>query len=164
MARLSNRAKLRKGTLRPSRLNRPAQQTPVSASDLTPRADLPADVQAAFARVLALVAPLGTLTAADVLALEQCARALADVERYAHVLATHGAVYEGRTRWGMTLRPRPEVNCLANAERALLSALKELGLTPATRNRVDTVGPLPTTDPLEVLLRRRERAREAGAP
>ena len=106
-----------------------------------------------------LVLPLATTTAADALVLELGARQLATVERYAQALATDGHVYRTATRYGATWRARPEVELLSRAQAALLATLLQLGLTPASRTRVDAVvGALSSSDPLEVLLRRRERA------
>jgi hypothetical protein len=123
------------------------------------RADLPADVQAAFQRLATVLAPLQTTTAADGLVLELGARCLADAERLAALLDAEGMTFEAPTKYGPVLRARPEVAALGQVQRRLLMVLLQLGLTPASRNRVDTIGPLEATDPLERLLQRRELAR-----
>jgi hypothetical protein len=116
-------------------------------------------VQTAYQRLAAIVGPLKTTTAADVVVLELGARCLADAERLAGLLDALGMTCETPTKYGPVLRARPEVAALGQVQRRLLMVLLQLGLTPASRNRVDTIGPLEATDPLEALLRRRELAR-----
>jgi hypothetical protein len=140
--------------------------SPAVDGDLTCRPDLPADVRQNFARLVALV-PRATLTAADVLVLELGARCLTDVDRLSAVIATEGDTFESPTKYGMRLTARPEVALLASAQRRLIAVLLQIGATPASRNRVDAIGPGPL-DPqsvdgkLEAMLARRDRAREAG--
>jgi hypothetical protein len=140
--------------------------SPAGDGDLTCRPALPADVRANFARLIALI-PRSTITAADVVVLELGARCLADVDRLSAVIAKAGDTFESPTKYGMRLTARPEVALLASAQRRLIAVLLQLGLTPASRNRVDAVTPVhaDATSPdaaLEALLARRDRARDVG--
>jgi len=131
---VSKARKRLRGTLRGDR-----HAPPVPVAGAPPCcAALAPDVQAMYKRLVAVLDPLRVATVADGLALELCASALAEYHRAAAVIATKGATYACRTEGGgMMHRARPEVVIAESAWKRAAAMLRDFGLTPASRPRVD---------------------------
>jgi hypothetical protein len=92
--------------------------------------------------------------------LELTAGALADHEQNAAIVARDGASYDAMTASGTTLkRQRPEVKLATEAWRRALLGLTQLGLTPATRGKVEA---RPGADPGDVVDRFRRQRHKPG--
>ena len=99
----------------------------------------------------------GTGTAGDLDVLLLTTAALVDVARLDATLREHGDTYDH----GGLVR-RPEAALKDQAWKRALAGLRALGLAPASRGQVEPLtlpGPI---DPLEALLRKRDRQREVG--
>jgi hypothetical protein len=91
---------------------------------------------------------------------EMTAWALADHARLAKVVRDLGESYETTSENGSTLRrQRPEVALTNHAWQRVVTGLRELGLTPVSRGKVETLPPVPAHgDPMAGLLAHRTRA------
>lgn len=118
------------------------------------------DVLAMYGRLVAVLDPLRIATVADGVALELCAGALGEYHRAAAVIAREGATYECRTEGGgMMHRARPEVQIAESAWKRGAAMLRDFGLTPASRPRVDPAPAPKPENPFEAI--HREPARRA---
>jgi Phage terminase, small subunit len=141
MRRVSDRLKRLAGTDRKDR-----RRTPPRPPANVPRArpGLPKLVRIERARLLAALATMpGLLTRADDMILELTAAALAEHHQAARVLIEQGASYECKTAAGAVMRrARPEQAIADAAWRRAVAGIRELGLTPAARTRIDVDPPL----------------------
>jgi P27 family predicted phage terminase small subunit len=162
MRRLPTASKRLKGTLRADRMN-PNEPTPPSG---TPKASpsLPLAIAVQRKRLVRVLGPMKVLTHADGPALELLALALAEVDVHGRVVLEQGGTYACTTEAGATMhRARPEYAMQADAMRRATALLKEFGLTPASRSKVEALPPDAATsrwaglinDPMERLLRKR---------
>jgi P27 family predicted phage terminase small subunit len=161
-ARVPSHVKALRGTLRADRLN--LREPQPKAGTPRPSRTLPPDVRREYDRLARRLAPMRVLSAADGLALELGALALAECWRLDGVLRGQGATYETTTPQGSTLvRQRPEVVLLADAWRRAASMLREFGLTPSSRGKVEVVpDPAPSIDPVEAFRLRYAKRRTDG--
>lgn len=157
MRKTSDRVKKLQGTSRKDR-----RRNPPRPPSTVPRArpGLPKAVRLERARLLAaLSATPGLLTMADDVILELTAEALAEYHQAVGVLLEQGASYECKTQAGAVMRrARPEQTIADAAWRRAVAGLRELGLSPAARTRIDVEAPLPQGE-----LRRDRATKSSGA-
>lgn len=115
-------------------------------------AHLDAIGKAFWRSVAQLLDAMRVLTLADGRILELAADAYSEWRRCRKAVQEHGPTYRVETETGYMIRARPEVAMAADAWRRLSSALAQLGLTPATRSKLQALGDDPV-DPLEDFLR-----------
>lgn len=134
------------GTAQPCRMNpkapKPARGAPNAPSHLSARGKV------GWADAAAIAESMGVLTQADGAALELLAEALADLRAarasLARPLVLAGKELAGpgeRYYWaeiqgGASLRKRPELSDISDADRRVSAWLSKFGLTPADRSRV----------------------------
>lgn len=90
---------------------------------------------------------MGTLTVADRSMLELTCSAYAEYRRGAEVLAKKGPVVTFTSGKGRQVRANPAAGVAADAWRRTVVGLRELGLTPAARARVEADPLLPPGTP-----------------
>jgi len=143
--RVSDTVKRLAGTDRADR-----RRTPPRPRSGVPRArpGLPRLVAAERARLVTALSTMpGFLTLADESVLELASSALAEYRVAERVVIEEGSSYACTTASGAELRrARPEVQIAAEAWRRALAGLKELGLSPASRSKIDVEAPLPAND------------------
>lgn len=126
------------GTFRPSRHAAKPAAAPVGVPQRP--AHLAADEVCAWDELAAAAESASVLTVADAVVLEVAALALAEMRRAAATLREQGATYSTKTPSGSDMwRPNPAQQIYADAQRRLVSALAQLGLTPTTRGRAEIV-------------------------
>ena len=139
MRKTPDRVKRLQGTSRKDR-----RRNPPRPPSTVPRArpGLPKAVRIERTRLLAaLSATPGLLTMADDVILELTAEALAEYHQAVRVLLEQGASYECKTQAGAVMRrARPEQTIADAAWRRAVAGLRELGLSPAARTRIDVAG------------------------
>jgi P27 family predicted phage terminase small subunit len=92
-------------------------------------------------------------TAADGPALQLLTEALSEWSEAWQYMLLNGLNYETYTERGNTMhRPYPKVAIVADAWRRSLRMLTEFGLTPASRNKVSTIGGDSGKDPFEEMM------------
>lgn len=143
-----------KGTLQPCRQNPDEPElepgVPLAPEHLSERG------RAAWNYIVAMLADMKVLTAADAMAVENAAEAYADILEArealkhpitlgegaeAYVVAHAGSrTYVTVGKGGPMVRTRPEVALIADASRRLAMWLAKLGMTPADRSRVSGAG------------------------
>lgn len=147
-----------KGTFRPDRKDTAPNLT---ADKPKPTRKLTEDEKRHWDGLVARLEKQGTATEVDGYAVDQAVRCLVEIDRLDSVLNEHGQVYSTFTENGSEMfRARPEVAMLEQAWRRLQSALRDLGLTPATRTRVrqaPSKEQAPKADTFEGVLDRKER-------
>ena len=132
------RLKILRGTFRKDRQNL-SEPTPAAGAP-APRPGMGRQVRVWYLRLAAIVDPPRIATAADGIALELCASAIAEYHAARAVLARQGATYTTKTPTGSTMvRARPEVAIAADAWRRAAAMLRDFGLSPASRPRVNAV-------------------------
>jgi len=82
---------------------------------------------------------MGVLTVADGTALELLCDAYAEWRDARDVVIRDGATYETVSKHGTMTRTRPEVAIASDAWRRIAVMLREFGLTPSSRTKVDRV-------------------------
>jgi len=80
---------------------------------------------------------MGVLTVADGTALELLCDAYAEWKDARQVVIVDGATYETVSKHGKMTRTRPEVAIAADAWRRIAVMLREFGLTPSSRTKVE---------------------------
>ena len=116
---------------------------PISADNIPPPPEVMSPYAAgAWRRLAPLLAGMGVLTEADLIAFERLCECYAEVQTARDAIAAAGgATYETTTDKGDTMyRSRPEAAAMADADRRLKTWLTEFGLTPAARSRVSVQG------------------------
>lgn len=83
---------------------------------------------------------MGVLTLADGKALELLCDAYAEYREARSVCEREGMTYESVSEHGSMWRARPEVAIASDAWRRIASMLREFGLTPSSRTKVQTTG------------------------
>jgi P27 family predicted phage terminase small subunit len=142
------------GTRRADRLNNREPRPPRGVPTL--RRGAPAAVRREHAYLVNLLALMpGVATPADAVALELAAYALAEHHAAAAVVLREGATYQCQTQAGAVMyRSRPEVSVAADAWRRAHAALQTLGLSPASRPKIEVL-PLAPSKSLEEFRRLR---------
>lgn len=117
---------------------------PLSPKEPRPERGLPPmpaglsdEAAAAWGRIGPALDRMGVLTRADGVALELFCEAYADWLTARETVQEEGATYEGQTQFGTIIRAHPAVAQRADAHRRLESMLREFGLTPASRSKVE---------------------------
>lgn len=106
-----------------------------------------------------LLSSLGVLAAPDTLAFAMLCDALAEYVAARRVIAEEGPTYKTYTMAGSALyRTRPEVAIAADAWRRAGSMLGQFGMTPSARVKLAGAVAAVDDDPMEELLRGRQRA------
>ena len=139
--------KVVKGTQRKDRAN-PSEPKPKAATkDEAPPDWLSLAATPWWHRVRPLLLQMKVLTQADPVALGLLCDALAEYVAARDAVVAGGPTYEVESKFGLTIRPRPEVAMAQDAWRRAKLMLTEFGLTPASRAKVsaEDVGP---ADPL----------------
>jgi P27 family predicted phage terminase small subunit len=95
-----------------------------------PERSWPAELQAAHREIGARAVELGVLTKADLPALEQAARTLAQVRELERLVERDGYLLSTAT----TVKGHPAVSALERARAALRAWLAEFGMTPRGRD------------------------------
>jgi P27 family predicted phage terminase small subunit len=151
----STRLKARLGTIRADR--QPADQGPRPAPAFpTCPPGQSKEFRDDWAAVARLIAPLNVAAVCDAPTVGLLVRTIGEDRRLTATLDRDGWSYTVRTARGTTMiRPHPAAMQLADTRRRLLGLLREFGLTPSARGRVEELAP-PTSDPLEDMLRRQE--------
>jgi P27 family predicted phage terminase small subunit len=89
----------------------------------------------------------------DVFSLSLLCSEFADYLKLKETLDREGYVYEAETdRGGKQLKKRPEADLVQVKSNFILKALKEFGLTAASRSKLETGGDKKEEDPLEGIL------------
>jgi P27 family predicted phage terminase small subunit len=151
-----------RGTWRADRHGR-EPQPPLGAPP--PSARLPRDVRECYRRITRALAGLRVLGRPDGMIVELTAWALADHARLATLVRELGESYETTSENGSKLRrQRPEVALTNQAWQRVVTGLRELGLSPVSRDKVETLLPIPSVgpDPLERLRRRAQPGQWKG--
>jgi len=144
--------KLLKGSYRKDRENAREPKPAVGAPPA--RRGMAADVRTWYRRLVTVLDPLRVATAADGIALELCASALVEHFAARAVITRDGATYTTVTPAGSTMtRARPEVAIAAEAWRRGAAMLRDFGLSPASRPRVNAAPPDRGENPFERLER-----------
>ncbi len=132
-ARLSERTKAVRGTTRPSR-----RKAPAAGERLTKAPNAPDSLSPAAASEWAVLAPilveLGTLTRADLRALELLCELLASVGELEEVIRREGHTIEAASGGR---KGHPAAQALATARTQAHRLLADFGLTPRARASVD---------------------------
>lgn len=92
-----------------------------------------------WSRLVELTLGMRVLTEADGRMLEITARAYAEYDALAKIVAKEGYTYETDTKNGHRVVARPEVAMAADAWRRYERGLSHFGLSPSTRGKVQTV-------------------------
>ena len=146
--------KLLEGTFRKDRAGKrtaaaPAKAATRAAVRMAPPAYLGRGAKTEWRRILPLLGERGTLTHGDRSVLAMYCQAYQRWIEYERLIDANGSVQMTDKGFAM---PRPEV-LMATKQAALLKSLAaELGLTPASRARVDVPEPATPKDPTEELL------------
>jgi len=105
----------------------------------------------------------GLLTRADETILELTAAALAEYHQAVRVLVEQGASYECKTATGSVMRrARPEQAIADQAWRRAVAGIRELGLSPAARTRIDVEPPAQPPHPDSLASFRAQRFFDKG--
>ena len=117
-----------------------------------PRGLLDAEGQRAYRQLAKAVGPNGrnVVTRADGLALYLLADAISEYICARRVVRDSGQTYEAQTRYGTTIRRRPEVAIANEAGKRARALLAEFGLTPSSATRVTGL-PAETSDEFDDL-------------
>jgi len=96
-----------------------------------------------------------TLAKEDGNILEATALAYQDLTLASQAIAKKGSVYESATTNGVMIRPRPECQLRSDAFKRYVRCLEALGLTPASRQRlqINAIPEKDDDDPLGTFLR-----------
>lgn len=139
--------KMLAGTLRPSRTNFAEAKPPAAAPDIAPPDFLSAEAVAVWREVVPLLSAQGLLTKADVLALVALCSAAGDFRRAER--ATKRSMMR-RTPNGYR-QPNEWYSVKKQAREALFVALREFGMTPSSRTKVQAAAPTEPEDALDKL-------------
>lgn len=109
--------------------------------------------KSAFTDLGKILDEIKVITEADKTALTLLSDAYSEYRCARDVILKEGMTYKTTTQTGDTMiRTRPEVNIAQDAWNRCWRMLKEFGLTPSARTRVQTVGDEQESDPFEDLL------------
>ena len=138
MKRLPTELKKQRGTLRKDRLN---ENEPKLPSVIPPIPTwLSEDGQKAFSELSTLLHDMSVLTQADELALTLLCDAYSEYKRAKEVVNELGATMEVTSREGNTKSViRPEVQIANQSFVRVFQLLKEFGLTPSSRAKVNAI-------------------------
>jgi len=138
MKRLPTELKKQRGTLRKDRMN---ENEPKLPSIIPPIPTwLSEDGQKAFSELSTLLHDMSVLTQADELALTLLCDAYSEYKRAKEVVNELGATMEVTSREGNTKSViRPEVQIANQSFVRVFQLLKEFGLTPSSRAKVNAI-------------------------
>lgn len=138
MKRLPTELKKQRGTLRKDRMN---ENEPKLPSVIPPIPTwLSEDGQKAFSELSTLLHDMSVLTQADELALTLLCDAYSEYKRAKEVVNELGATMEVTSREGNTKSViRPEVQIANQSFVRVFQLLKEFGLTPSSRAKVNAI-------------------------
>lgn len=137
---LPDNVKQLRGTERKARVNK---QKPVldSTRGAVPPDFLNGVARAEWARVTPELEAIGVLTNLDLAILAAYCTAVAMLHEACQQLEANGPVYECETKdGGVMQRKSPWIEIQNQAVRNIISTSSELGITPASRSKVSTVG------------------------
>jgi P27 family predicted phage terminase small subunit len=118
----------------PRREPKPTRGVPTMPSHLSARA------KAAWKAIGPELDRMGVLTLADGKALELLCDAYAEYRAAREIVERDGMTYESVSQHGTMWRTRPEVPIASDAYRRVAAMLREFGLTPSARTKVQTAG------------------------
>jgi P27 family predicted phage terminase small subunit len=138
MKRLPTEIKRQRGTLRDDRLNK---NEPILPSEIPPIPSwLSEEGQRSFAELSTLLHDMSVLTLADEMSLTILCDSYADYKNAKEVINELGASQEVISREGHTKSiQRPEVMIANQAFVRVFALLKEFGLTPSSRAKVNAI-------------------------
>lgn len=99
--------------------------------------------RAVWLRLAQCVAPMYITTEADVVAFEAFVNVMVDIQVARASLEMHGnAIFtETESKYGTTIKTRPEWKVLSDLDKRMLTYLSRFGMTPADRGRVSSLKP-----------------------
>lgn len=149
MKRLPTEIKKQRGTLRKDRMN---ENEPKLPSVIPPIPTwLSEDGQKAFSELSTLLHDMSVLTQADELALTLLCDAYSEYKRAKEVVNELGATMEVTSREGNTKSViRPEVQIANQSFVRVFQLLKEFGLTPSSRAKVNAIENASTTPDVKI--------------
>lgn len=149
MKRLPTELKKQRGTLRKDRLN---ENEPKLPSVIPPIPTwLSEDGQKAFSELSNLLHDMSVLTQADELALTLLCDAYSEYKRAKEVVNELGATMEVTSREGNSKSViRPEVQIANQSFVRVFQLLKEFGLTPSSRAKVNAIENASTTPDVKI--------------
>jgi|TARA_A100001015_G_C14788454_1_gene632035 P27 family predicted phage terminase small subunit len=149
MKRLPTELKKQRGTLRKDRLN---ENEPKLPSVIPPIPTwLSEDGQKAFSELSTLLHDMSVLTQADELALTLLCDAYSEYKRAKEIVNELGATMEVTSREGNTKSViRPEVQIANQSFVRVFQLLKEFGLTPSSRAKVNAIENASTTPDVKI--------------
>lgn len=149
MKRLPTELKKQRGTLRKDRLN---ESEPKLPSVIPPIPTwLSEDGQKAFSELSTLLHDMSVLTQADELALTLLCDAYSEYKRAKEIVNELGATMEVTSREGNTKSViRPEVQIANQSFVRVFQLLKEFGLTPSSRAKVNAIENASTTPDVKI--------------
>lgn len=144
--------KRRQGTLRKSRLNKREPALPPGAPALPPELDKIAAAE--WRRLVAEALRMRVLTESERGLLCIAAAAYSTWRRAEDALAEAGSLtYETtNTTGGAVIKARPECAIASDAWRRYYNAIVQLGMTPASRSKVSSIGEGEEEDPAAAFL------------
>ena len=149
MKRLPTELKKQRGTLRKDRMN---ENEPKLPSIIPPIPTwLSEDGQKAFSELSTLLHDMSVLTQADELALTLLCDAYSEYKRAKEVVNELGATMEVTSREGNSKSViRPEVQIANQSFVRVFQLLKEFGLTPSSRAKVNAIENASTTPDVKI--------------
>lgn len=149
MKRLPTELKKQRGTLRKDRMN---ENEPKLPSVIPPIPTwLSEDGQKAFSELSTLLHDMSVLTQADELALTLLCDAYSEYKRAKEIVNELGATMEVTSREGNTKSViRPEVQIANQSFVRVFQLLKEFGLTPSSRAKVNAIENASTTPDVKI--------------
>lgn len=140
--------KLVKGTLRKSRVNKNQPKTKVVKKAEPPEfLSLNEIALAEWNRVSPELEACKVLTSVDLSTLAAYCVSYAQIVDATTQLENEGLTYETMTKEGTVIRKHPAVDVRNIAIRLMISAATELGMTPSSRGKVSTIGPVEVQSP-----------------
>lgn len=145
--RLPEATKELRGTSRADRKHPPSTVERLTTNPAAPK-HLSAGAAAEWRKLAPLLVKAGTLTRADLRALELLAETLASAAEFAGVIARDGTLIDGA---GGSKKAHPALQALATARAQARQLLSDFGLTPRGRSGIEPAPPGKSTapDPLD---------------
>lgn len=149
MKRLPTELKKQRGTLRKDRLNEQEPKLPCVIPPIPTW--LSEDGQKAFAELSVLLHDMSVLTQADELALTLLCDAYSEYKKAKEIVNELGATVEVMSREGNS-KPtiRPEIQIANQSFVRVFQLLKEFGLTPSSRAKVNAIENASTTPDVKI--------------
>jgi P27 family predicted phage terminase small subunit len=149
MKRLPTELKKQRGTLRKDRLNKNEPKLPSVIPPIPTW--LSEDGQKAFSELSNLLHDMSVLTQADELALTLLCDAYSEYKKAKEIVNELGATMEVTSREGNTKSViRPEVQIANQSFVRVFQLLKEFGLTPSSRAKVNAIENASTTPDVKI--------------